>query len=99
MSDTVNPKKEILEMAEGEVIEAIELFVNGPMKNGHKTLVPKMFKGNQIQKALSLLDKEVEDEYGGCGVHVTAWTKNWVLFSIDHQDSQTCWTSVERNPG
>ena len=106
----MNAKKEILKRAEGEIIEAVELYLNEETdviylrlsrEKGVRFLFPKMFKGHKVPEAIFLIDYEFDPLYGdeSMGPIVTVWTKSGVIFNTFTRNGQRTFRRVDRNPG
>lgn len=109
----MNAKKEILKLVKGETIEAVKLFLNEETdvtylglsrEKGVRFLFPKMFRGDKVTEAMSLIDYEFERLHSDEGIGrpvVTVWTKSYVIFGTHihykNKDQET-FKRVDRNP-
>jgi len=106
MSDTMNAKKELLDLTGGEEIVGIELRVSTKKKymtyEGTKVIhkIPRVFCGKtEITEALKLLDYDFDVHYNEpSGPNFTAWTKSWVIYCTQYSDGQSGYEKVERFP-
>ena len=93
MSDSVNAKEEILNLLEGDEIEAISICLN---KKYFETY--KFFDKDHIEEALKLLDYDYFHNIGAeeCD-RICVWSKNWIIVKCIY-DTEGWFQKIPRNP-
>lgn len=91
----MNAKNVILELTNGEEIEAIMLGCIGWLDDKHEnTFYPK----NMVEEALKVLDFEFDEDFGGeNGYRLFAWTKSKVIIKTVYDGSEE-YVAIPRNP-
>ena len=90
----MNAKKEILELLDGDEIEAVCLGTIGYSRNA----IPDFYKGERIKDALKKLDFEFDADYGGeAGYPLYIWSKNWIIVKGTYDGSEW-YVKIPRNP-
>ena len=92
----MNAKKEILELLDGDEIEAICLGVIDI--DYSRNAKPDFYKGERIKDALKKLDFEFDAGYGGEeGYPLYIWSKNWIIVKGTYDGSEW-YVKIPRNP-
>ena len=90
----MNAKKEILELLDGDEIEAICLGAIDYSRNAK----PDFYKEERIKDALKKLDFEFDAGYGGEeGYPLYIWSKNWIIIKGTYDGSEW-YVKIPRNP-
>lgn len=90
----MNAKKEILELVNGEEIEAICLGAKGSDLDAEVQFYPK----HMVDEALKELDFDFDCGYGGKeGYNLFVWTKNKVIIKSVYDGSEV-YHAIPRNP-
>ena len=92
----MNAKKEILELLDGDKIEAICL---GDIDYDYiRNTIPDFYKGERIKNALKNLDFEFNAGYGSEeGYSLYVWSKNWIIVKGTYDGSEW-YVKIPRNP-
>ena len=92
----MNTKKEILELLDGDEIEAICLGVIDI--DYSRNTIPDFYKGERIKNALKKLDFEFNAGYGSEeGYSLYIWSKNWIIVKGTYDGSEW-YVKIPRNP-
>ena len=93
----MNAKKELLELAGGEEIEAIFIGSKGYCYSDDE-FKPEFFGAERVDEALKMLDFEFDDGFGGEeGYRLFAWTKSWVIIKSVYDGAED-YHKIPRNP-
>ena len=92
----MNAKKEILELLDGDKIEAVCLGTIG--YDYIRNTKPDFYEGKRIKDALKKLDFEFNAGYGSEeGYSLYVWSKNWIILKGTYDGSEW-YVKIPRNP-
>ena len=93
----MNAKKELLELAGDEAIEAVFIGSKGWSFEDDEQK-PEFFGADRVDEALKRLDFEFDSGFGGEEGHrIFAWTKSWVMFKSVYDGAES-YHKIPRNP-